>query len=178
MVVYLETERVTLREFTLADEDNLFELDSDPEVMRYLTDGVPSSREQVRAGVARTLALTAKHHGRFGLWAALEKQSGAFMGWFHFRPSRSAPDDTKRIELGYRLKRAFWGAGYATEVSRALIEKGFRDLDVDEVFAITKKPNLASRRVMEKCGLSFVREYDDPDFGLTVELSLSKPDRR
>ena len=176
---YLETARVRLREFTPRDEDNLFDLDSDPEVMRFLTEGVPSTREYVRGGLERIEALRVKYDGRFGFWASIERSSNAFMGWFHFRPSRSAPDDTSRIELGYRLKAAFWGKGYATEVSKALIEKGFRDLGVETVFAVAAKGNLGSQRVMQKCGLSYVRDLVEsdlpPSIREAVEYSLSRP---
>lgn len=176
--MYLETERVKLREFCQADESNLYDLDSDPEVMRYLTNGVPSSKEWVKGALERIISLTRAHGGQFGFWAAIEKESNAFMGWFHFRPGKNDPDNLKRIELGYRLRRVFWGKGYATEVSRALIAKGFDEFAVEEVFALTMKANLASQRVMKKSGLSFVREFFNDEFPgigeMVVEFSISK----
>lgn len=178
MKKYLETDRLLLRELTLDDEQNIFELDSDPEVMKYLTNGAPSSREDVRSALLRTLSLYKKHNSRFGFWAAIENRSGEFMGWFHFRPSKRDPDNVKRIELGYRLKKKFWGNGFATEGSRALISNGFRELGIDEVFAVTMKNNRASQRVMEKVGLVFCREFhneEHPDSQeLDVEYSVSK----
>ena len=71
----------------------------------------------------------------------------------------------ERVELGYRLRRSAWGQGYATEGSRALIHKGFTDLDVERVYAETMVVNTASRRVMEKAGLRYVRTFhaDWPD---------------
>ena len=63
------------------------------------------------------------------------------------------------VELGYRLRKAAWGKGYATEGSRALIRKGFKELGVQRVLATTYQDNLASRRVMEKAGLTLVRTY-------------------
>ena len=82
------------------------------------------------------------------------------------------PENVQRIELGYRLKKSYWGNGYATEGSRALIQKGFMELQVEEVFAITMMENLGSRRVMEKSGLSFIREFLNPDFPETKELDV------
>src|SRR5947209_20105481 len=70
--------------------------------------------------------------------------------------SASDPND---VALGYRLRRAVWGQGYATEGARALIRKGFTELGVQRVFATTYQDNLASRRVMEKAGLKLVRTY-------------------
>ena len=62
-------------------------------------------------------------------------------------------------ELGYRLRKAAWGKGYGTEVSRALIRKGFTELGVRRVVASTYADNVGSRRVMEKAGMTFVRTF-------------------
>jgi RimJ/RimL family protein N-acetyltransferase len=161
--LYLETARVRLRQLREGDVENLVELNSDPEVMRYLG-GAPAPREGAEAGVARTKMYRERYGGRLGVFTAERRESGEFMGWFHLRPDRSRLDDVKNLELGYRLKRKFWGQGHATEVSLALIAKAFGELGADTVFAVTDKENAASRRVMEKCGLSFEREYLDPDW--------------
>lgn len=87
----------------------------------------------------------------------IEKATGDFLGWFHFRPHEGDPPD--QPELGYRLRTSAWGKGYATEGSRALIRKGFTDLDVRRVVASTYQDNLGSRRVMEKSGMKLVRTY-------------------
>lgn len=118
MQIFLETGHLTLRRFTAADEDNLFELNSDPEVMRYLGDGKPTPREVIRNEVMPYLLGFYEQFGGFGFWAAVEKATGQFLGWFHFRPAADGA-----IELGYRLRRSAWGKGYATEGSRALIRK-------------------------------------------------------
>ena len=80
------------------------------------------------------------------------------MGWFHFRRLKSDPDNFQKIELGYRLAKKFWGKGYATEISKELLRKGFLELGVEEVWAHAMKKNHASTRVMEKVGLRFERE--------------------
>ena len=85
----------------------------------------------------------------------IEKSTADFLGWFHFRPGKGAPVDEP--DLGYRLRKSAWGKGYATEGSRALIEKGFTELGVRRVVASTMAVNTRSRRVMEKAGLIFVR---------------------
>ena len=115
MHVHLRTARLTLRRFTAADEDNLVSLNSDPEVMRYITGGQPTSREQIRdAIIPFHLAAYGKHPG-FGTWAADDIGTGQFLGWFHLRPRRS--DGV--IDLGYRLRSPAWGNGCATDGSRA-----------------------------------------------------------
>ena len=153
--IILETQRLTLRQFTEGDADNLFELNSDPEVMRYLTGGRPTPREELRTRVIPFHLAVYERLDRLGTWAAEASATGQFLGWFHFRPG---PDgDITNIDLGYRLRRAAWNMGYATEGSRALIKMGFTELGVERVFAHTMTVNAASRRVMEKCGLTLVR---------------------
>src|SRR5579864_1672518 len=157
MQVYLETGRLMLRRFTTEDGDNLFDLDSDPEAMRFLSGGNPTPRELIQNHILPAFMRSYEEYPGFGVWAATEKASGEFLGWFGFKP-----DDADRpgdIVLGYRLCRAVWGQGYATEGVRALIRKGFTELGVQRVFATTYQDNLASRRVMEKAGLKLVRTY-------------------
>jgi len=157
--VYLETERMVLRCLTENDADNLFDLDSDPDVMRFLTGGVPHTREFiVRKALPHYLGYYDRFNG-FGFWAAIERETADFMGWFHFRPFKENPEET---ELGYRLKKAHWARGFAAEGSLSLIKKGFRELGVTKVVATTMALNTRSRRVMEKVGLQFEAEFVYP----------------
>jgi RimJ/RimL family protein N-acetyltransferase len=160
MHIVLETGRLTLRRFTEADVDNLFELNSDPEVMRYINGGKPTPREEIRDNIIPFHLGFYEQFDGLGTWAAQARSTGEFLGWFHFRPGPG-----EGIDLGYRLRRAAWNKGYATEGSRSLIRKGFTDLGVDRVFAHTMTVNTASRRVMEKAGLTLVRTFpcEGPD---------------
>jgi RimJ/RimL family protein N-acetyltransferase len=157
MDVFLETERLLLRRFTSADVDNLVELDSDPDVMFFINGGRPTPREEIERDVLPRFPRYYRDGGQLGFWAAVEKSSGAFLGWFHFRAGKDGPPDEP--ELGYRLRKAAWGKGYATEGSRALIDHGFREQRVQRVTAETMVVNVRSRRVMEKCGLTLVRTF-------------------
>jgi RimJ/RimL family protein N-acetyltransferase len=163
MSVYLETERLRLRRFTAEDADLLVELDSDPAVMRFITGGRPTSRAEIETELLPWWLAYYERYAGYGFWAAIERASGEFVGWFHLRP---ADDDRPREpELGYRLCASVWGKGYATEGSRALVERAFRDLGAERVNAETMAVNTASRRVMEKAGLRYVRTFhqDWPD---------------
>ena len=91
MRVFLETDRLALRRFTEADEDNLFELNSDPEVMRFLNGG-PTPRDEVRTRIIPTFLGYYERFDGFGFWAAAEIATGQFLGWFHFRPPLRAAD--------------------------------------------------------------------------------------
>jgi RimJ/RimL family protein N-acetyltransferase len=169
VVIYLETDRLVLRRLTPADVDAIVELDSDPAVMRYINGGRPTPRAEVEDEILPFWLAFYEHDHGYGFWAAIEKSTGWFLGWFHLRPHGTGSDQDvparERVELGYRLRRAAWGRGYATEGSRALIRKGFTDLDVERVYAETMVVNTASRRVMEKAGLRYVRTFhaDWPD---------------
>ncbi|WP_433336616.1 GNAT family N-acetyltransferase [Spirillospora sp. CA-294931] len=163
MIIFLETPRLVLRRFTEEDVDALVLLDSDPEVMAYISGGDPTPLEEIRDETLPAL-LAEYERGPVGRWAAHDRSTGAFAGWFALRPPSSGA--AEEVELGYRLRREFWGRGLATEGSRAIIDKGFADLGVKRVYAETMAVNTASRRVMEKAGLTYVRtfylEFDDP----------------
>ena len=160
MKVFCETQRLVLRRFTMADVDNLVRLDADPDVMHFITGGVPTAREEIEKEILPAFLAYYERFEGYGFWAAIEKPTGQFLGWFHFRPREGASRD--EAELGYRLRRSAWGKGYATEGSRALIDKGFGEIGVRRVFATTMVVNVASRRVMEKAGLRFVRVFHQP----------------
>ncbi|MFI0990070.1 GNAT family N-acetyltransferase [Streptomyces exfoliatus] len=154
---FLETDRLVLRAFTTADIDHLLALDNDPEVMRFINGGSPTSREAIETRTLPRLLHDYPCWRTRGYWAAQEKSTGTFLGWFEFRPLEE--DSPAVVELGYRLNQAAWGHGYATEGSQALVHKGFTDLEVERVTANTMAVNTRSRRVMEKSGLSFIRNF-------------------
>lgn len=157
MIVFLETERLLLRQFTADDVDLLVELDSDPEVVHFITGGEPTAREYVETELIPAYLDYYRRTPGFGFWAAVEKSTGDFLGWFHFRPGEGHPADEP--ELGYRLRRSAWGKGYAAEGSQALIDRGFTDLGVRRVLAEAMAVHTASRRVMAKCGLQLLRTF-------------------
>ncbi|MEV0680023.1 GNAT family N-acetyltransferase [Actinosynnema sp. NPDC050436] len=146
--MFLETERLALRDFAPSDVDALVDLHADPAVMRYLDAGRTLDRATVESD------LLPRYLARTGWWAAVDGAGGELVGAFEFR--ETAPGVR---ELGYRLHRRHWGAGYATEVSRALVDNGFRELGVLRVFATTMAVNHPSRRVLERAGLHFRRTF-------------------
>ena len=158
--ILLETPRLRLRRFVPADVDRLVELDSDPEVMRHITYGVPTPRERYESEIMpRWLALY-ESSPLLGYWAAELRDGGGFIGWFHLRPDRI---DAGEQELGYRLRRAAWGQGYATEGGRALVAHGFERVGADKISARTLRANRGSQRVMEKCGLAYECDFVYPE---------------
>jgi RimJ/RimL family protein N-acetyltransferase len=179
---FLDTARLILRRLTEDDVDHLVQLDSDPDVMRFLTGGWPTPREVIeKETLPRILACST---AGLGYWAAIEKATGEFVGWFELRPL-DQEDDPVEAELGYRLRRQAWGRGLATEGARALVHRGFTTFGLRRVVAQTMAVNIASRRVMEKVGLTLVREYHatfgDPIEGTEhgeVQYALDRADWR
>lgn len=156
MEILLETERLILRRLTHADVDHIFALDNDPEVMRYLNGGVPTPYEVIQNQILPELISYGEQHPEHGFWAALDKQTQQFLGWFSCRLEDEAPGE---VSIGYRLNKAAWDQGYATEGSRAIIQRAFAELDVQCVIATTYEENRASIRVMEKLGMTLRKTF-------------------
>ena len=156
MPLLLETDRLALRHFTAADARHLHALDNDPEVMRYINGSLPVALEVVETRLLPTFLEYDERRPAFGFFAAVDRADGAFLGWVSLRPTRG---DAGELELGYRFRRAAWGRGYATEAASALVARAFADPTVLRVFATTYEDNVASRRVMEKLGLTLRRTF-------------------
>ena len=108
---YLETERLALRRFTESDVDDLCALDSDPAVMRFISGGAATPREVIQARVLPWFMSFYTQGEALGFWAALEKASGDFIGWFGLHPE--AGRDPGDLALGYRLRKTSWRKGYS-----------------------------------------------------------------
>ena len=156
MDVTLETARLTLRPLTEADVEHLTALDSDPEVMRYLSGGAATPRELIERTILPRFLKSFERGDGSGAWAAIERRTGAFLGWLSFTSDDERPGE---YALGYRLGRSAWGRGYATEGARALIRRGFERYGARRVIATTYQDNLRSRRVMECLGMRLARSY-------------------
>lgn len=155
MEVLLETERLRLRRFTLADLLGVVALHGHPEVMRYVT-GTPTAPEVVARTVLPRFLRYDPCRPALGVWAADDRRSGEFLGWFSLK--RRSGAGNAEAELGYRLTPGAWGRGYATEGARALVERGF-EAGLRRVVANVYEENVASRRVLEKLGMTLVRRF-------------------
>jgi RimJ/RimL family protein N-acetyltransferase len=161
MRILLETDRLILREFVTDDLASLIELNSDPEVMQYLTGGAALPADFIRQEVLPRFLSFHLESASFGYWAVVERQTNDFIGWFPFRLTDILEDG---VELGFRFRRNSWGRGCATEGVRALIAKGFGELGVRQMFARAMASNAASIRVLTKAGLRLERTYQEPEF--------------
>jgi RimJ/RimL family protein N-acetyltransferase len=147
----LETERLRLRGFSMADLDRIASLYGDPQVMQFLGDGIPLPRE---AAQERLTAMIYRWQSRrIPIWSVELKNGGEWIGRCGFSPYK----DTDDIELAYTMLSPFWGNGYATEASRACLRHVRDHCDWPKIISRTRPDNVKSRRVMEKVGLRFDR---------------------
>ena len=145
----ITTDRLTLRPYKDADLAPFAALNADPEVMEFLG-GFGLSREEsdeIAAGANASFASDG-----YGKIAVERREDGEFLGFCGLSREIWYPDD---LEIGWRLARAHWGHGYATESARAWLAYAFDSLGVPRVIAIGDSPNLRSIAVMEKIGLTF-----------------------
>lgn len=177
----LETARFYLRPITEADTQHLFELDSDPEVMRYINGGHPMPYEAVVMQLMPRVLECVRSQAPLGFWSATCKTTQAFAGWFHFYPAKEHPmlQELQQLQpqdvvLGYRLHQRFWGQGMATEGAQALVAKGFEEWQVQRVIAWALTVNRGSTRVMEKVGLRSLQGF----WFTEAQLSKVKPEER
>ncbi|KTF16253.1 GNAT family N-acetyltransferase [Pseudoalteromonas sp. H105] len=143
------------------DAPLLFELDSDPHVMQYLSGGKVTSMQTIKeVFIPRMLAYRDEQRG-WGLWQVTLLDSAAFIGWVLIRPMGFFTDkpDFTDIEIGWRFKRESWGKGYASEAALAVADTIATEFQVRSLSATALKENKGSIKVMKKIGMQFVKDY-------------------
>jgi RimJ/RimL family protein N-acetyltransferase len=148
----LETERLVLRGFSPDDFEPFATIVSDPEVVRYIDDGSPISREDCWRGIA--VFVGHWHLRGYGWWAAEDRRTGQFLG----RIGLYNPEGWPGIEVGWLLRREVWGEGLATEGAAAALDFAFDVVGTDHVISLIDPRNLRSIRVAEKLGEQYERD--------------------
>jgi len=154
MPLQIESSRLILRQYQQSDIDAYAEMLADPEVMKY----VGTSEPQNRQTAWRSLATMAGHWSLkgFGMWALEEKLSGEFIG----RVGLFSPDGWPGIEIGWMLRRGFWGQGYAFEAAeQALIHIKNTD-ELNTVISLIHPENKASISLTKRLGSVYDRSSD------------------
>jgi RimJ/RimL family protein N-acetyltransferase len=154
----LETPRLTLRRWQESDREPFAQMNADPVVMRFFE--APMTREQSDEAIIRYLAGFDREG--FSFFAAILRDTGDFMGTIGLQTMRDVVPNLPQpaVEIGWRLTQAAQGWGLATEGARTIVDFAFNKLGLNEVVAITALPNQASRRVMEKLGMTHRPELD------------------
>jgi RimJ/RimL family protein N-acetyltransferase len=159
MTFNIETERLILRDMRLSDLEGMFELDSNPEVHKYLGNKPVKTKEASRKIIESVLKQYEERS--IGRWVAIEKSTGDFIGWSGLRLNTEYNMNgfTKYYDVGYRLIPKYWGKGYATESGKAAVDYAFNIMKLPVVFATTEIGNEASHNALLKIGLHYVEDF-------------------
>ncbi len=161
MKIFAETERLILRELMESDLEGMFELDSNPEVHKYLGNKPVKTKEQTKEAIQ---FIRQQYIDRgIGRFAAVERSSGDFIGWTGLKlntgDKETLGDKSDFHDIGYRFIPRYWGKGYATESSVAMLDFGFKELGIDTIFGAAEIGNIASNKVLQKIGLKYVEQF-------------------
>jgi ribosomal-protein-alanine N-acetyltransferase len=169
-MVVLETKRLTLRHLVPQDLDALFELYRDPEVRRHFPDGTRTLEETQQE--LEWFRHGHPKHPELGLWATVERSSGAFLGRCGLLPWEI--EGRHEVELAFLIDKSRWGEGFATEAARGIANHARTVLGIERLICLIMPGNTASIRVARKVGMSFERELTD-EHGLCHVYSCSPP---
>ncbi|WP_317896600.1 GNAT family N-acetyltransferase [Aurantibacillus circumpalustris] len=159
MQIFLKTERLILREILPSDEMEMFELDSDKDVHKYLGNQ-PFTRIDDSREIISFIRKQYEDAG-IGRWAVINKTTNEFMGWAGLKLVKDLTNyHINYYDLGYRFIKRYWGNGYATEAAKAIISYGFSQMKLNEIYAMADVNNLKSIKVLEKSGLIYVEDFD------------------
>jgi RimJ/RimL family protein N-acetyltransferase len=159
----LRTAKLLLRGWTESDAEPFARLNADPLVMKHFSSTL--SRQESDATIGR-INTHLDVYG-FGLWAVEVPHVAPFIGFVGLMVPRFDTHFTPCVEIGWRIDAEFWNRGYATEGAMAALEFAFKVLRLEEIVAMTIPENAASRRVMEKIGMTYNPE-DDFDHPLSL----------
>ena len=166
--IIVETDRLVLRELQISDAADCFQLNSNPEVIKYTGDVAFKSVEEAETFLKNYKAYEKTGYGR---WAVIEKSSNKFIGFCGLKL-----DEENLIDIGFRFLQESWGKGYATESSIAAMLYGFENFQMDEIIGRADTQNKASIRVLEKLGMTFWKIGETDALGSTAYYRISKND--
>ncbi|MBK9413661.1 MAG: GNAT family N-acetyltransferase [Bacteroidetes bacterium] len=157
MNVIIETDRLFLRQFIADDAIELFNLNNDPDVVKYTGDKPFRDLREAQQFVNdySYSSIPSNPNTPIGRWAVIRKSDNTFIGWCGLK----FVEKLNEIDLGFRLHKIFWGQGFATEAGIGCLDFGFHKLKVKEIAGRSMKENLASIRVLEKCGMKYRNDF-------------------
>ena len=149
MIPTVQTDRLILRPFTADDVETLLSIYQTEGIRKYFPPSPPVTIERIQRFITRQQEDWDQYG--YGIWGIVPKDASQVIGWvgLTFLP------ELNETEVGYLLDKPFWGKGFATEAARASLQFGFEQCGLDHIVALVFADNLASRRVIEKCGMTF-----------------------
>jgi ribosomal-protein-alanine N-acetyltransferase len=144
-IAELETDRLHLRAFSMDDLESLARIFANSTVVKHMGDGKPASRDETNFAL-ETIVDHYTRHG-YGRLAVINKENNALIGYGGLRNFSGIP------ELVYLLDEPYWNQGFATEIGHECLKYGFNEQGFDQIVAMTKPENLASKKVLGKLGM-------------------------
>jgi RimJ/RimL family protein N-acetyltransferase len=156
-MVHLETERLILRPFEIADAPALHEMNSDIEVLKYTGDVASKSSADAVRYINDYITNPEGQHLKYqmGRLAVIDKNSNEFIGFCGIKTH----EKSQITDIGYRFMREHWGKGYATEASNAALKFGFETHQKNQIVAHVHEYNYGSQRVAEKLGFTLEHRF-------------------
>lgn len=169
-MIYFKTDRLIFRDWKNTDLELFINMNADKEVMKYFPDTLTRDESEDFFNLIKDEFVDRG----YGLYAVELKDSGEFIGYIGFHLSTFKADFTPCVEIGWRLRKEFWGKGYATEGALSCLEYGFNTLGFKDIYSFTAVINTLSENVMKRIGLSFIKHFDHPkvEKGLLVNHVL------
>ena len=153
----METERLIFRQYQEEDKDALIQLFTDVDVMKHVGDGVVTTEEVEKIWTNIFEKYYAKNIN--SIWIIFAKDDNRHIGHATLSPRSTKKEDW---ELSYILRKEEWGKGFATEIARKIVDYGFNEIELNEIYATIDDDHFNSIKVLEKIGMKFERfEYDE-----------------
>jgi RimJ/RimL family protein N-acetyltransferase len=153
-----ESARLYYRELEPSDAEAMFELDSNPEVHKYLGKKPVTTIEQIHDVIA--MIREQYRTNGVGRMAAIEKETGEFIGWAGLKLVPQLNGHENFYDVGYRFIPRYWGKGYATESAQAFVAYGFKELKLEKIVGTVLTENTGSVKALRNAGLQFVEFFD------------------
>ncbi|MCW3167145.1 GNAT family N-acetyltransferase [Chryseobacterium sp. 09-1422] len=149
----IETERLYLREFDISDAESFFELNLNPNVIKYTGNSAFKDIDEAKVFLEN---YSDYQRNGFGRWAVINKSTQEFLGWCGLKYS----EELDETDIGFRFFEHFWNQGFVTESAKVCIDYGFNELNIKTIIGRAMKENIASIKVLEKIGLQYERDFD------------------
>lgn len=157
-MIYIETDRLALRDWQENDLLPFRQMNADPVTMEFFTKTLsPEESRQFYERIKQEF-----EERKYGLYAVELKSSGGFIGFTGFHYTEMDTDFSPCVEIGWRYKREAWGFGYATEAAKACLDYAKASLNLPEVYSFTSAINKRSENVMKKAGMQKAGHFQHP----------------
>ncbi len=158
MNIHIETKRLIFRDIEDSDLAGMYALDSDSAVHQYLG-GKPIKNRDEAQRIINNIRQQYVDNG-IGRWAVIDKQSGDFIGWGGLKLEDVVRSEFNYIDLGYRLRREYWGKGIGTEIAKESLKHGFNTLKYDEICAAADINNIGSNKILSRSGMKLIETFE------------------